>query len=118
MLTNLARFYFLLPDHMLDIGEPVETGTICSMPLKCLSHKVTRCQSCSHDMVQNTILKGDTLNTAHGLGVVIGFERFSGMERADIQSGKERIILELHDGHNWPCLGNYAFYFKDIKVFN
>ena len=122
MLTNLAKYYFTLPIHLLECENPIDTKALCSMSLECIKHKVTRCQSCSHDMVQSSVVKGATLLTEHGAGVVVGFERFdsSGFSApmADIQKGKERIIIELSAGHNWPCKGNYALYFHEIKKFN
>jgi hypothetical protein len=122
MKTHLAQHFFTLPDYMAGSGEPVEIKTLCSMSLKCVMHKVVRCQACSHNLVTSTVTKGDTLNTRHGSGVVIGFERFNSKgfsdTMADIQKGKERIILKLNEGSTWNSSEFYALYFSEITLYN
>ena len=75
----------------------------------------------------NLILKinlnvGDPINTDHGTGIVIGFERFDRKGKSapmgDVFRGKERIIIKLDEGHTWCFEGSYALFAHEYAKFN
>lgn len=58
---------------------------------------------------------GDRLKVPHGVGTVVGFERFDAegfsAPMADVDDGVNRIVLRLDPGHSWPCGDrNYAVF--------
>jgi len=65
---------------------------------------------------------GQTINTAHGIATILGFERFDKNGRqakySDIYLGHERAICKLDAGHTWCFEGNYAIYTRELKELN
>jgi hypothetical protein len=68
------------------------------------------------------IVKGQTLNTPFGDGVVIGFERWDENENMyleDTQEGTERIYLDLKEGHSWPYKSKpFAYFYHEVRKYN
>ena len=65
---------------------------------------------------------GDTVHTPHGLGYVVGFERFDEdgwtAPMGDSWNGNERILCNLDDPREWPFDGLYALFPHEYKELN
>lgn len=64
---------------------------------------------------------GQYLQTPHGVGRIIGFERFDeegfSAPMASEWHGEERVLLNLLPGHTWPSTSDvYALFARQVTV--